>query len=221
METDPMATPPRRPPMWLWLVAVLAFACTCNLAGAATQPPPSPYPTYTPYPTNTPSPSLLETAEQPPAEQPTVGAPAGQAPTKKPPIPKPTATTEVPPPPPGGGSWGLAKSDIEVSCEPVSVTRPDIIVLNLKNNGPSGYTGTVTAVIFGASAIHRGDPTVTNTVAFSENLSIEVGIGTIHEYVHYTLDPLTWMYPQITCTVGVPDNRDPNPDNNTGGFVIP
>lgn len=210
----------RHPWLWLSLLTVLAFACTCNLFQAlpsATTPSPLPVnnPTYTPYPTYTAYPS-----NEPPAEE----APPSPtlAPTQQLPAPQPTSTHTELPPPPGGGSWGISKSDIEVlKVASSSTTGPGTLYVDIRNNGPKEFSGELHVGCSGMAYV-RSDLSLAPVQPNSnENITITIGLGTGFFYTSLRIDPVSYIYPVIQCVIEVPDDRDPDTSNNSGTLNIP
>jgi hypothetical protein len=218
MNSNPVQGSRRLSPLWLAVLISLVLACTLNMPGPGT---PTPYPTYTSYPTYTPmvatQPPVLPTSTElstlPP---PTLPLPTLPPPTQVPPTltPKPTKT-------PKPTATLSDKSDIEVlNIAPVSTTRADIIYIDIRNNGPVEYKGKVSVVCAGAYFL-RSDPTQQIPLSYAEEISIDIGVGTGFFYVNLTVDPISFIYPVIQCIVAVPDNKDPDPNNNTGALGIP
>jgi hypothetical protein len=195
--------------LWLLLAGVI-FAC--NLGTPLTPVPIStvmpvslsPYPTYTTYPTYTPPATATFSL-----------------PTAEPPIQNLTATFTELPPPSGGGSWGIAKSDIEVlKVGASSLTSSANIYVDIRNAGPSEFSGKIHVVCVG-TAFTRVPPTTQMSIGSDENIDINIGLGTGFFYTGLVIDPVVYFYPVIQCAIEVPDNRDPDTSNNSSVLNIP
>lgn len=202
------------------MVAIAAaLACTCTLplslrpkstealppVFVATQPPP----TLTSEHTATPTVTVTVT--------PTV--PVAFLPTK---TSAPSTITLTVAPPPGGGSWGIVQSDLELyGVSPVSpVGTTTTVTLDVRNNGPHDYEGSLRVVCVGPG-FQRTDPVqVCPPAVVDTSVTILQGVGTGHFNVDLYTSPVCY-YPGVQCSLIVPDNKDPNTGNNQYGFAIP
>ncbi len=199
------------------LTIAAALACTCTLPLS-----------LKPTPTETLPPVLVATQPPPtvtiePAATVTVTVtptvPVAVLPTKTN-VP-PTITLTVAPPP-GGGSSGIAQSDLELyGVSPVSsVGTTTTVTLDVRNNGPHDYEGSLRVVCVGPG-FHRTDPVqVCPPAVVDTSVTILQGVGTGHFNVDLFTSPVCY-YPGVQCSLIVPDNKDPNTGNNQYGFAIP
>ncbi len=186
----------------------------------ATFPPTIVVPTETPLvaapPTLTPTPTHTPTLTPTPTHTPTL--------TPTPPTTFITTTTSTPtelPPPPGGGFSGIAKSDLEITnIGPVSTTREEKVFVDLKNNGPSAFSGKIRVVCVGYGYM-RNDPAQMVPTGSDELIDITIGVGTSFFYPSMIINVPLYSYQPIQCIIEVPDNKDPNPNNNSYTIVIP
>jgi len=218
---------------WLLLAALLVFACTFSTDLNGTTPPSptqTPYPTYTPYPTNAPAEATQEIATELPATEPPATEPPAQPlptlaakptstpkPAAKP--PKPTATLYVQIT--GILPIKIIKSDIQVlKVYPTSTTSTGTVNIDIKNNGPAEYNGTVQVRCQGIF-FNRGLPNQQLPVVYAKDINIDIGLGTGFIPLDLSVDPVSYSYPMVQCVLGIPNNEDPNPNNNSGVFTIP
>lgn len=201
------------------LAIAAALACTCTLPLG-----------LQPTPTETLPPVLVATQPEPTAVtlvptasvtvSPTVPAPIVVTATKAKATPTITITSA---PPPGGGSWGIAKSDLELyGASPVSpIGSTTTLTLDVRNYGPSDYEGPVRVVCVGPG-FPRTDPNLVCPPAIVDvNVTILQGVGTGHFNVDLLMTSPACFYPAGQCSLIVPDDKDPNPANNQTGFVLP
>jgi hypothetical protein len=143
--------------------------------------------------------------------------------------PKPPTATQVPPAATAtsglatmdSGAWIGDQSDIQVlKVWATSLTAPGKIGIDIRNNGPKEFSGSFHVVCTGVS-FNRAIPNATIPIASEETVPDDISVGTGFFYTSLEVDPATYSYPVIQCTVGVPDNKDPNPNNNAGATNIP
>ncbi len=203
---------------WLpWLLVGMILACNLPIpqkSAPMDAPIPvwsTPYPTYTTYPTYTALLTATDTATAP-AQKPYAVQPTA---TKKPRKPTRTFTPDT----------GLLivdhievmkVSDIEVLK--VNADSSGGVSIDIRNNGPAEFHGQVRVVCI-AMGYMRGDPQNQIPFANDESIHINISIGTGFFPTSLKLNTAAYSYPSIHCTVGVPD--DPNPNNNAGATVLP
>lgn len=219
----------RRHGIAVMCVGMAAFAallaCTCKLPLSLQ---PTPTETLPPVLTATQAPPTVATTE--PTATPTAAvivtlpapAPIVVTATKATVTLTPTITLTSAPPP-GGGSWGIAQSDLELygisQVSPIGATTT--ITLDVRNYGPHNYEGPV-RVICVAPGFPRTDPNLVCPPAIVDvNVTIHQGVGTGQFNVDLLMTSPACFYPGGSCSIIVPDNKDPNPANNQYGFALP
>ena len=103
---------------------------------------------------------------------------------------------------------------------PSSPDSPGKICIDIRNNGPSQFSGNFHLVCVGTSIL-RGQPTVQLPVATEESIRNTIGVGTGTVNTGLTVDPVLYFCPVIQHVIEVPDNRGRNPGNDPGAIGIP
>jgi hypothetical protein len=136
----------------------------------------------------------------------------------------PTSTPTEPPPPPGSGDWGPTESDLELFDWAI---QPDwyYLILEIRNNGPDSFSGTVDVVCAGQGVFREGrDPELPmyHDIDFSESVHIQM-LAVLQErylgFFNLHLVPERYDY-GIVCSISA-GLHDPNVSNNGIWFAVP
>ena len=127
------------------------------------------------------------------------------------PDPVPTATM----PRLAAAGWDIAVLRVGVSSQ----EDWGIVYMDIRNNGPDDFSGTVRILCGGKSKL-RDQPYTEASISGQGTTDLSIGAG-MTGTIDTTLKPETssYSYPSIQCAVAVP--KDTNPDNNIGVTSVP